>query len=337
MINPNNLQKIKYFYKKYTFSIISLEKHIVRMYDDLIIDIHMKNLVLHKLDRMVKSMINVYNNYIYQLHKENEQIDINDPFQEIKLELVKLIEENGISSMNKFFKLFIGDKYHNLLDTTILEIFDLYNEVFIPVGMSITKIESEENNNDPFAKKIESKCDALIDNTCLITLRISNMSLKIIFDGYIRTDTLNVNIRSSQICSKYLFDIREEADKIVAKECPQIDNQFLTNYHKLNNSCCYFINDADTLSKKIIADYLALDRLNNQSFNSIVSEFTLADLKHMFRMINLLLMGNKENVCTAGLLFKLIKSTKHIYRLSDIIYKNLSYCSQIKLADYKKI
>lgn len=358
-------QHLKNIYKKYTDHIISLEKHIIKIFDEWIIDINTRNRILQKIDNLVKIMIKIYNNNLVQIHNkdydtEDSEIDENkissapnigeiidnsikiieilqnpeynkdNPFHEIKFELIELAKENGIQNMSEFLKLYTNDKYIYLLDASILEIFDLYDKVFIPLGITIKKNKKNINRID--VKKNESTCDGLIDNTCFITIYIGSMSLKIVFDGYISTDILNIYVRSSQIYSKYLYNIRSNAYEIIKNDYPQIDSGFLSRYTKLANSCYYFINNADSLSKKIATDYFMLEELNNKNPNIIIKEFTSTDIKYMFKMINILLMGNNQNISIAVLLFNLLKGGKiGGETLSDIIYHNLSFYSQVKL------
>lgn len=368
-------QQLKNIYKKYTDHVISLEKHVIKIFDEWIIDINTRNRILQKLDNLVKTMIKIYNHHLMQIYSgsddneesedsedsEDSEIDEKEkifsvpnisqtfdnsikivkilqdpeqnednPFQEVKFELIELVKENGIQNMNEFLKLYVNDQYFYLLDSTVSEIFDLYNKVFIPLGVSITKIKKKNDSID--IKKNESTCDGLIDNTCFITMNISSLSLKIVFDGYISTDILNIYVRSSQIYSKHLYNVRTEAYEIIKRDYPQIDSGFLSRYSKLANSCCYFINDANTLSTKIVADYFTLENLSNKNPNIIIKEFTSTDIKNMFTIINLLLMGNNQNISIAVLLFNLLKGGKIGGETpSDIIYHNLSFYSQIKL------
>lgn len=264
---------------------------------------------------------------------ENTEDDKHDPFSDIKQELLNLSEENGIYSMDEFFKLYINDKYTYLLEKNDLELFELYNRVFVPLGVEIEDIRKNTINNQKFIiTKSHNKCDGLMDRTCNITILLESLAQKITFDGYVSADTLNAYIRTSQIYSKHIFQIRTESKNIIKKMYPEIDGFFFTRYSKLINSSCYFVNNPKEFVDKILSDYHMFNDLNSKNFNMIMKEFVHSDIRTMFNMINLLLMGNDQNISTGVLLFNLLKDKKISGEtLSDIIYHNLSFYSQIKV------
>ena len=364
-------QHLKNIYKKYTDHIIKFEKHIKRIFDDWVIDINNKNYILQKLDNMIHSMIKIYNNNLMKIYKEYEDYhemdkldDINygfvnnnirdgyniieqlenidghknNPFNEIRKELLLFCKDNGFYTMDDFFKLYVNDNYYYLFDKNDLELFNLYNKVFVPLNISVRE-NARKNKSSLYTQsskfiitKTQSKCDSLIDNTCNITIIIYNLSIKIILEGYISADTLNAFIRTSQIYSKHLFQIKTESKNIIKKLHPQIDGIFFTKYAKLINSNCYFVNNSTELVTKIVSDYTIYNEIINKNFNSVMKEFVRSDTKDMFNMINLLLMGSEQNISTAVLLFNLLKDKKVSGEtLGDIIYHNLSYYSQIKI------
>ncbi|XWV25302.1 lon protease-like protein [Tupanvirus deep ocean] len=277
---------------------------------------------------------NIYDGLNMMEKLENIDENENDPFYEIKTELLALSKENGFFSMDDFFKLYISDQYMYLLDKEDLEIFELYNKVFVPLGITIDKTIKKNNLRDSnfIITKCTSKCDSLMENTCFITIVIDSLPVKIMFEGYVSADILNIHIRTSQICSKHLFHIRKESKHIIEKTYPHIDASFLSRYSKLINSSCYFVNSPKEFAEKIINDYNTFIEISNKNANPMVKEFVKSDVKTMFRYINILLMGNSDNINIAVLLFDLLKDKKiGSETLSDIIYHNLSYYSQIKL------
>ena len=285
-----------------------------------------------------------------------------DPFREIMKELIIMCQDNGFISIDSFLKFYIFDNYYDLLDDQTIEILDLYNKVFIPIGIEISdcssglsqpnrtrnKYSNKNNNksisdsvhihNDNFTAlniyidKTESIYDSLIDNTCKITIVFYDLSLKIIFDGYICADILNTYVRTSQIYSERLFQIKIGAIDAIKKNYPLIDSEFLKNYSKMINSSCFFVNTSEELANKIVSDYKTFNDLNSKHFNLIMKDFINTNIKTMFSVINLSLMGNKQNVSRGVLLFSLLNDKKLSSGIiKDIIFHNLSYFSQIKL------
>ncbi len=174
----------------------------------------------------------------------------------------------------------------------------------------------------------------MINNTCKISINFSSISSKIIFEGYVNSGALSAFIRTSRIYSKFLFKIKNDAKNIIERLYPHVDNNFLTKYIKSKNvnSCIYFVNTTQQLVEKILYDYHVFNDLCNKNFNLVMKEFINANIEHMYTMINLLLMGNEQNMATATLLFNLLKDKKISGEtVSDIIYHNLSFHSQLKL------
>ena len=364
-------QHLKNLYKNYTDHIINFEKHAERMYNDWVIDLNGRNVILQKLDHMIKNMIKIYNMNLIKIYKDPnnyleadnmseksseymedyekihknicdgmklvEQLEEghgnkkNNPFKQIRNELITLSENNGFSNIDDFFKLYIGDQYTYLLDKSDIQLIDLYNRVFVPINIKIEKYQQKKQSTNFYVQKTESNCDSLIENTCTITAIVDSLSVKIIFDGYICSDILNAYLRTSQIYSKYLFSIRSESKNIIKKSYSHIDSGFLTKYSKLANCSVYFIYNSIELVEKIVRDYNYFLEIT-KNFNSIMKEFVHTNVEGMFTIINILLMGSEQNISTAGLLFNLLKDKKVSGEtLSDIIYHNLSYYSQIKL------
>jgi hypothetical protein len=57
----NDNQYLKFIYKKYTDYIINLEKHILTIYHDMVINIYDRNVILQELNTMVREMIKIFN------------------------------------------------------------------------------------------------------------------------------------------------------------------------------------------------------------------------------------------------------------------------------------
>jgi endopeptidase La len=279
----------------------------------------------------------IYKNIYDGIHMieqlENVKNETINPFHEIRTEILALSRSNGLYSLDDFFKIYISDQYTYLFDKTDFELFELYNKVFVPTNISIDTSQQKKNITNKFKiTKSEIKCDSLINNTCCITIMLDSLPAKITFEGYIQSDVLNTYVRTSQIYSKYIFKIKSESKSIIKKSYSYISDQFMTRYTKLVNSSIYFINNSEELVGQIISDYDLFIDLTTKNFNLIMKEFVHGDVQQMYNIINLLLMGNEQNICTAGLLFNLLKDKKISGEtLIDIIYHNLSYYAQIKL------
>lgn len=385
-------QHLKNIYKKYTDHIINFEKHIERIYDNWVININSRNYVLDQLDTMVRTMIRIYNNTPKvsthnsethnKVHKKiRQKVDIienledkhnEDPFREIKMELLALSKDHGYCSMHDFFRLYLGEFYYQFMGSHTIEMFELYNKIFVPLSVALdennecvsskTSVSNkvctnskscvggnsdDENttnkntiinpttNPNFIVNKSENGCDSLIENTCCITIQMPKIHTKIVFDGYIDADPLNIYLRTSQIYSKYLFHTKTESRNIIKNSYPQVGENFLLRYSKFANSNCYFVNNPEQMAQKISLDHNVFGKLTNKNFNLLVKDFVYGNIKNMFNMINLMLMGTEQNIRDAILLFNLLREKK--MEIGEIIFHNLSYQSQSKIKKVSKI
>jgi endopeptidase La len=361
---------LKCAYKKYTKYILNFEKHIERLFRNWFIDINDRNYVLQKLDIMIKTMIKIYNETLTKLYENNRNIECSnkneiiyynrdqihkniykwlklieylendgtnsksDPFNKIRKELFKLCTNYGYYSINTFLKMYFDNQFDilSVAEKDELKMIKLYNKVFVPINIVVNKKHNNETSSNLTFKKKLCKCDSLIDNICDITITTKIPSIEFTFRGYIVSDTLNTYIRTSQICFKYLYRVKNDTKNIIKNNYPQIGDHFLTKYFKMINCCYYFVNKPKELVEKILFDYNIYNDLTNKNLNTIMKEFVRSDIKTMYNIINLLLIGNEQNVNIALLLFNLLKDKKvNNDTLSDVVYHNLSYYSQMKI------
>ena len=196
--------------------------HLVKIMREIDDDDDKHKLANKKIIKHIKNGIETMN--ILENNEKN-----NDPFQEIKEKLITVAKENGILNMDEFFRLYINEQYENFLPMDDIEIFTLYNKVFIPLGISIDKLQKSANTNFVVIKS-SYDYDGLMDNTCKIIIRSPILHTKFTFDGYISSDRLNIYLRTSQIYSRYLFNIKKESKNIINTNYPKINDDFLIKY-----------------------------------------------------------------------------------------------------------
>lgn len=359
-------KQLRYYYKRYTKCIMNFEKHIERLFRNWIIDINDRNYVLKRLDKMIKSMVKIYNENLSKLYdknlfveyenvsnvkfrsqahknihkwiklleyfEKNDTEETYDPFQKIRKEFLELSKIYGYYSIRTFLELYFNNKLKVLMNRDKIKTIKLYNKVFVPISIVVNKKTSNRNTTSFTISNNKSKNQSLMDNVCdiLIITKIPFIEFK--FRGYVIPDNLNIYIRTSQICFKHLYNVKSNIKNIIKKNYPQINDHFLKKYFRMANCYNYFINKPEELVEKIIIDYNTFNDLKNKNLNSIMKEFINSDIKTMFTTINLLLMGNEQNVNTALLLFNLLKDKKiNSETLSDVMYHNLSFHSQMKI------
>uniref|UniRef100_A0A6C0C9S7 Lon proteolytic domain-containing protein n=1 Tax=viral metagenome TaxID=1070528 RepID=A0A6C0C9S7_9ZZZZ len=363
----NDNQYLIFLHKKYTDHVVDFEKHIITLHTNGIINVHDRNVILQELNLMIKNMIKIFNNHLIKNYKEKETntltkplddmfvkkkvfdhmfaIDTGgkktNPFHEVQEKLVSLAKMYGYSSMNSFFRLYLNEQYYYLFSKKNNEVIGIYDDVFVPINISLCKKSTDDDII--VIKKANNNYDKLIDNICTITLYFTHngSSMQIVFMGYVETDSLNTYIRTSQIHSKYLFRNKREFEQLVKQNYPEIDSFFFSQYTKITNSYIYYINSPAKNAVMIKKIYDLYSSLTTKGPNNIIKLFLQSDVKNMYRIINVLLMGDEKMVHIATLLFDSLQDKKNQYSLlRDIIYNHLSFNAQNKLtlvtADMKK-
>jgi len=261
-----------------------------------------------------------------------------EPFVDIRKDLLTLLMTNGSIDINEFFKIYLDDNHMSHFEHEVIEKIELFNKVFVPFSIKVTKLLSrsyariDQTKSQMLLKKIPSEYDGLIDNTCKIIITMPALALKIVFAGYVSNDSLNIYVRTSQICSNFLFQVKSESRKLIKSLYPAVDDLFYSRYTKLLNGTLYLINTSEEFVEMIVSDYELYNSLVSKSFNIVVKEFVHGDIKNMYNMIILFLTGNEQQVSIAGLLFNSLKDKKISgENVADIIYHNLSYYAQAKL------
>ncbi len=358
-LRPIENDYLKFLYKKYTDYIIHFEKHVSVIYNDMIINIFDRNIILQELNIMVREMIKIFNNSLLKNYRESDietkpQLPIHhkpsmkkmiydhlyiienienqniDPFITIKDKLITLGKLYGFYSIDNFLKLYVSEQYNNILNETNNEIIDIYSKVFVPINITIKKIIMPNENIT--IKKLPSNHDSLIDNMCMITIYFSHIETQIIFSGYVTPDVLNIYVRTSQIYSKYIFRAKKEFEQHVKNKYHDIDPIFYSKYIKMVNGYIYFINSPSKNAKLFKESHDFYMSLSTKGTNNIIKLFLQSDIKSMFNIINLLLMGHDKMIYVATSLFDSLQDKKnHNYITRDIIYRNLSFNAQNKL------
>jgi endopeptidase La len=266
------------------------------------------------------------------------------PLKQINNDLIEFANFMGLPDLVDVINIFDSDI--ESLDNQDKQLFNLYNELFVPISVSTLGISigvsmqtQEDNeeivlNSDFFSKNIYLKQnndglhEELLDNYYSLILTVKDTVLKI--DGYFKLDPLQIDIRlmSSNLYDK-IFERKNKIDKAI-----QESEKFKKKYLKYCS-----VQELITLSPNKFLKYLdnkykKFNEVNNKSFPSLMKDFVgkTMNLFNWFETIKLLLLGSDENINVAGSLFSLLKDKKtNISLVPDIIYDNLVFCNQMKL------
>ena len=356
-------------YEKISKFLYDLSNHINKIYDDYCINIVTKNISLGNINDIIKNLNTTYNNNILDICKPNddsndtqydiepvdknfynqiynitnkmklmnyEQIELNNilndtiitnPYSDIKEDILKVCINIGFSTLKDGLMLLIGEQFECLFNDDENKLINLYNQIFIPYSYS--KIE-HINEKKLYFEKNNVKKEELLNNNYILYIKISENNY-ISLNGYFVNDNLNILLRTSQKCFNFLYNKKKSIEEKIV-ELDYVNTKFIKNYIK---NC--HIKNMVTLTEeefinKVELDYNKFLQIIKMSFMNLMKEFIRDNIENMYNIIRLLLLGSDENINIAGLLYGLTKDKKvgH-YTVSNIIYKNLSYISQIKI------
>lgn len=257
------------------------------------------------------------------------------PLTFIKNDIINIVKMTGAININDIMMILNID----YMTTQERDLYILYNNIFVPLNlMEIETYQIDnaliEENKDFFTKKLfiirndENPCDELLDNNFFLYMNMNDKMLKI--GGFFNHDTLRMG--TELISSKYFDKMMRRTNEI--ELYLQKDDVFKRKYLK---NCS--LQEMITLPVRKFVKYLDMkyqkfNELNNKSFPSLMKDFIGMNIKliNWYEIIKLLLLGSDENINVAGSLFSLIKDKKiNMSLISEIIYDNLTYDSQIKL------
>jgi endopeptidase La len=264
-------------------------------------------------------------------NKELIEDFFNDPFKDINDELLSICKKIGFSNIHEGLNMIIGEHYDKIYDKDILDKINILKYIFICTGFDIIKLKKKKQPTI-IITKTESFNESLINNCARINLiKVDDLNIDIIINGYFKYDSLNIMIRTSQICNNFIYLKKKKFEGLLNKR-KDINDRFRKTYLRTCSFGDFLSLDNDSFLKQLDDDYNKYRKYIGSPFMTLMKEFVKDDIKNMFTIIKLLLMGSEENINVAGLLFGLTKDKKNGSEfVSNIIYKNLNHISQIKL------
>ena len=349
-------------YHKFSAYFYNFQSHVEKCYSDHIITIRDRNNFLKQINDFIRQLNTTYNIAMIEIGESDNDIDKNksmltdknvtemrnlmhihkiigiknfsDQFKDINDAMMfKFGAKIGFPSIHVALSVIIDDQYKYLYDNEINNLIKFYNNTFIPLKYTIEKI------NDAriiFIKKTEMSQFVLIHNCANIYIKYND--LYIVLSGYFTCDSLNVIVRTSQLCNNFIYQKRKELESFIMSK-KEINDKFIRSYMRNILLCDIVTLSNDEFYTNITDDYKLYNKLVKLSFIHLMKEFVRDELDqklcliNMFNIVRLLLLGSDESINVAGLLYGITKEKKMNaeFSISDIIYKNLSYLSQIKL------
>lgn len=270
------------------------------------------------------------NYYKYIMNIDESQLDLNnylepyhrDKSNKLDIRLLNIKIQNSFACFELLKKCFVSVK------TQILE---GDSQCGIKIDRKIIQSRTSKENNNKF------KYEILLDNCYKITTKTNIPNMSVVSVGYFNYDAVNILVRTSKINTYYINVKNSLLQKYVDSEIPHVDSNFKTVYIKNLQIGDILSHSSDTLKDAIVDNYYGVyTKCISTKFRTLMGDFLKNDLHGKYIILKMLLMGHKDAVKYAGLLYALTKDqhsdVKNNYSLiSNILYRNLNYPLQCKL------
>lgn len=295
----------------------------------------------------------------FDIYKNSKNVKLNkinivneimfDDYDKVKIKLLEICKEVGFYSLDDALNILINRSYRDIpstekpteADIEFKDRFEVYNASFTPIDYRI--VPRNTDAKEFFIKSVmEWQLNKQIPNTDIhmdtygeVSIQLPNIDHCYIFGGYFISDPILCIIRTSQVCRKCVYEKKKQFQTLIDNnEIDNINKSFANIYIKNMHIGEILSYNNESFIKKITSDYARYSLITRmKSFKSQLDEFQKDNnLKNMYTMIKLLLLGPDECINVAGVLFGLIKNKKYnAEMISELIYRKLTYTLQTRL------
>ena len=357
-------------YSEICNSIKILQEHINFLYKNNFIEYSERTTVFSKLQEISKNINTQYNEYI-NVEIENEDssdnseisdlnndnnifsslIDLdecfkneeasvleieNKPLVEYQTKINQIVEQYGFGNLIDTIKFYIGEIKFNFLKKEQIEYLEeidglSYSVSIEKINTKDKKVNFGENNLNIEVPKEFVKNDFL-ELTRYLFLKLNNNS--IIRIGIIfKNDYVNINLKSSQISLKNLYEKKNKVLETLEND-DSFDLKFLKQFIRYDYQGNIYSMNTKAYCNFIKNQFEKFVELVNYTVLNLMKDFLSKDsnLKNMYNMIFLLLLGDDENSDIAGILLGLLKEKKNMSKnVYNLFFDNLPFYLQLKL------
>lgn len=316
---------------------------------------------INKLDKSLIELLNIGEQYntinnldilidICRMSKVSTINDImTDDFVNISEKLIKMGNEIGFRSIYNAFDLLIGYSHQELIKNTMKEynqdnkefcdMISLLNECFIPIKFIYKDTCDKQSFSINCVINDNPSNEICLQPYGIITINFPYYTKVLQFEGYFPCDPLQSIIRTCQIARPFLYKKKKQIQSYADEITTGINKKFATIYIKNMTICEIISYTKDQFITKLNNDFNRYIELSKLTFTKLMEEFindkskeTPNNLRNMFTIIRLLLLGPDESINMAGLLYGLTKDKKNGSEIvADLIYNNLNFTLQTKL------
>lgn len=300
---------------------------------------------------------------------------INEYFSNIDVEIYELMTEIGSKSITDILRLKIGECYREIMgiDTDVKEIvqfvqnnkknlnlkefmiklhnsaalIDILEKYFIPVEIRSSPIIFDNDKTTVIINRyqydsvvnseesIKFKHEVMLENNFKVTIKCAKTRNTIVIYGYFDYDVTNTIVATSQVCNNFIYQ-KKKLLIDYAREQANINKEYKDIY-LLNMSLGDILSfKGDTLIEKILSDYELYTKSCNIKFKVTVNDFLKSDLRRKYNILKCLLLGPKNSIKNAAMLFGMTKDQNRDIKnnktcIADILFRNLNHSQQCRL------
>jgi len=346
-------------YTTITKYLTNLEKHCNNIYNLQIIDNSTFNNYLNKIYIVIKNLNTKYNDTI---NKELNECDDNIKFildnsknntdilkvldtynkdypQQIYFKetfesITEITKNIGYSNLSEYFLLIFNYNILDYLDKDVISIINEVNDIVIPLSYNIFEVSNETKTYYWRVPKTFEETD-LLQRKRELWIKIPDTINKYIKLELIFTiDQLTSVIKTCQILRPYIYGKKQKIlDKINLEN--NIDSKFIKTLIRHDYLGNIYTLNIDNYYDYIKELYYKYTKLLDSTFIILMKDFISKsdNIKEMFDIIFLLLLGNDDSVDIACLLVGLLKEKKNNskFQLYNFIFDNLTFFLQSKI------
>jgi endopeptidase La len=250
-----------------------------------------------------------------------------DAFKETEKEIQNIIILYGYKNITAMLKYLFSPNY---FDKNVIEYLNEMDDIIIPVGYNIVNVN---NIGNLYYWKTSSKFDNndLLNKKRELWIKLNEKNKFICIYVYFKIDKFSLKLKTSQIKNPYLQKMKTN---IISRLENSVDINFIKSFIRhdyLGNIYC--LSEIE-YSEYIIKMYQKYTKLVDMNFVNIMKEFVNQDnVKKMFDIVFLLLLGTDDSSDIGGLIIGLVKEKKSSNNINvfDIMYNNMTYYIQSKI------
>jgi len=270
------------------------------------------------------------NRYIISENKDKCIFPIAEPLENYSKKVIDIISDIGLGTINDTIFYYLGKERLNIIVDENKELFKELKESTICTGIQIFTNNLKEKNF-LITNPSEFADYDVLNNTRELYIKLTDKSmikLNLIF----KIDYLSINLKSSQINLPILYNKKTDIINLLKEE--NIDIKFGKLFIRYD-----YIGNIYSMSTEEYVNYIKKSHekfinISNQSILNLMKDFLskTVNIKDMFEIIFLLLLGDSDNHDIAGILLGLLKEKKsQLKNIYNLIHDNLSFYLQSKI------